>query len=307
MTRREALVGLSGLVLTASGCGSAEEGEGQISSSLGGRTLRSPQLNRPINLPAVHAYSQKSVAAGRTVDFRISADQPYRMSIVRLGWNTSGPVNDLVIHQFPEVTSPVDQPIRPGSYVHIQAALSAATRLSEMTLETFVRPTKRGWMGLMGQYSYPTQCGFGLFLNAAGQAVAYFGTGGFFSSASLITGTTALALNQWHHVVATFRNGRAILYVNGTAQRTVNGLPTSVQPGTAPLRLGAYGAGQQTAQFLDGDLAMPVMYARQLSSSEINARRIGESATGPRRHLGPHWLLATDRRRGHDRGRRWAR
>ena len=45
-----------------------------------------------------------------------------------------------------------------------------------------------------------------------------------------------------------------------------------MRPGPAPLRLGAYGDSTGTSCFLDGDLAMPVIYSRALSGSEIATR-----------------------------------
>ena len=44
------------------------------------------------------------------------------------------------------------------------------------------------------------------------------------------------------------------------------------RPGSAPLRIGAAGQQSAAAQFLDADIAMPAIYGKALSPSEIAAR-----------------------------------
>ena len=40
-------------------------------------------------LPGTYAYAEKTVRAGESLHFSISSDPDYRLSIVRLGWDTA--------------------------------------------------------------------------------------------------------------------------------------------------------------------------------------------------------------------------
>src|SRR5262249_55265745 len=59
--------------------------------------------------------------------------------------------------------------------------------------------------------------------------------------------------------------------INGTPQKTQM-FAGPVCPGPAPLRLAAFGVNGEASHFLNGDLAMPVIYNRALSSDEIKSR-----------------------------------
>ena len=50
-----------------------------------------------VDLPGLHAYSQKSVSAGDEIGFRVSSKVPYKMSIVRLGKDPENRDNDPVL------------------------------------------------------------------------------------------------------------------------------------------------------------------------------------------------------------------
>lgn len=224
----------------------------------------------PISLPGTHAYAEKSVAAGEVIQFRISSDGPYRLSIVRLGWDVSGPSRDWVIQRFPESPGAV-QPIPTGSYVHVADALPSSA-FPALSLECWVRPwLNQKWQGLISQYTYPTTCGFGLFLDPSGKPAFYFGDGGNFQAGWLVTSDISIPLNEWTHIAAVFNQGAGTLWVDGAVRSTVIG-PGTVNPGSAPLRLAAYGASGLTGNCLDGDLAMPALYGHAMTATEIQAR-----------------------------------
>jgi|GEM_PF-389118 len=239
-----------------------------------------PESLVPMTLPDVHAYAEQSVAAGDSLNLRISSQFPYQTSIVRLGWDIDTPSKDWVIYTFPAVSNPVVQPIRPGSYVHVGNSIPS-TPLSQMTLECWVRPWKDdGWQGLISQHTFPTACGFGLFLTPGGIAF-YFGNGGAYNGAWLKSASIALK-GGWHHVVATFSGGVATLWIDGNPViGPMAGFPATVTPGPAPLRLAAYGSNGATANTLDGDLAMPVIYSRELGQDEIQQRAATKPPTIP--------------------------
>lgn len=252
---------------------------GQV-QTLGSVTSTAVMPLAPFYLPGVHAYAEKSVTAGEVIQFRISSDGPYRLSVVRLGWDIAGPTRDWVLQQFPDSPGGV-QPIYPGSYVHVPNGLPPATAFPTLSLECWVRPWAHKWQGLISQYTFQTDCGFGLFLDPSGHPVCYFGNGGSFRASWLLAANTQLPLTEWTHLVAVFRQGTSTLWVNGEQVAAVQGGPSVVNPGSAPLRLAAYGGSGFTRDCLDGDLAMPVIYQRALSAAEIKARAITSAITNP--------------------------
>ena len=116
ITQRDVLRGLSGLALTgAIGCRELDPGEPGESAididrsiagvgTCAGATIAAV-ANRQIAVDTVEAYAQKSVAAGETIDFRVSSPVPYQLSIVRLGWDTDTPVRNWTLHTFPQAAA----------------------------------------------------------------------------------------------------------------------------------------------------------------------------------------------------------
>ena len=74
--------------------------------------------HRAIALPGLHAYAQKSIAAGEEIEFRVSSDTAYDLSIVKLGPDPEIRDADPVLKVF-RAETPSVQPIHPGSYVHV--------------------------------------------------------------------------------------------------------------------------------------------------------------------------------------------
>ena len=93
------------------------------------------------SLPGLHAYAQKSVAAGEEVEFRVSSSVPYGLSIVQLGPDPENRDKDPILKTY-RVEEPRTQPIHPGSYLHVAKALPVERRLSQLTLECWIRPFK---------------------------------------------------------------------------------------------------------------------------------------------------------------------
>jgi hypothetical protein len=227
-------------------------------------------LPRPLPLDGLHAYAEKIVAAGESIRFRVSSTVPYELSICRLGHRIDDPAGDEVLFAFPE-SPPVEQPIHPGSFVHVGEALPADRELQALTLECWVRPWRpAGWQTLISQHDYPTACGFGLFLGPSGDVRFYLGDGGKYCSQWNHAGPV-LAGRQWHHVVGTWDGESKSLWLDGTlAGKWPWAGP--LRPGPAPLRLAACGDDGAVVNLLDGDLAMPAIYGRALSAGEIVQR-----------------------------------
>src|SRR5688500_4860648 len=117
MERREALGVLAGTAATGLiGCddGGTPDTEriGELSQALCPSTTTAEELLAPLLLPGTYAYGEKTARAGDTLHFHISSDTPYRLSVVRLGWETGpppgvnpnewSPTRDTVIATFPD-------------------------------------------------------------------------------------------------------------------------------------------------------------------------------------------------------------
>ena len=226
--------------------------------------------HRALELPGLHAYAEKSIAAGETIHFRTSSTVPNRLRICRLDGEVDNLDEDVVLHEFPQA-QPTPQPIHPGSYIHVERALPTESPLKALSLECWVRLWHQGtYQGLITQHDYPNAGGIGLFIGPKGTVELYLGDGGKYDESHGFTGP-GLALKKWSHVVATWDGKTATLWINGEKAGTWP-VAGPVRPGAVPLRLGAYGENGVASRFLDGDLAMPAIYSRALSSTEVTAR-----------------------------------
>ena len=236
--------------------------------------------HQPVDLSGLHAYAQKSIAAGEKIEFRVSSNVPYDLSVVQLGPDPENRDDDPVLETF-RVENPKSQSIHPGSYVHVANGLPDERRLTEFTLEGWIRPFNlEGWQGLITQHDYPDRCGIGLFLNN-GRIVFMTGGGGSHNPASLHQTDQGLVSAQvWHHIVASWDGKKKRIYVDG---KLANESPFVgiVRPGRTALRLGAYGSQGVAANFYNGDLAMCVIHSRALDEGEIRKRFADQGLTPP--------------------------
>src|SRR5262249_4544340 len=179
---------------------------------------------------------------------------------------------------------------------------TATHNLTALTLECWVRPfvgrptyQDINYTGLITQFDFQDGAGYGLFVrfnlgdyNARGGSVAfYLGHGGAFDEENLLEVSVDLASRaifwselQWHHIVATWDGTTKEVWIDGTLQGTQS-FTGPVYPGSAPLRLAAFGADGLATHFLNGDLAMPVIYDRALSPAEIQSRFAEEGLQPP--------------------------
>ena len=229
-----------------------------------------PPPQRQIALPGLHAYAEKSVAAGETIHFRTSSSAPYKLSIVRLAGEVDDQESDVVLHTFEE-SAPRSQSICPGSYVHIDKGLPTDEDLRALTLECWVRPwSLNAYQGLITQHDYPDAGGVGLFIDGKGRASLYLGGGGQYDASRSFAGAP-LQHRRWNHIAGTWDGEQVVLWVNGRKSGTWN-LSGTVRAAKVPLRLAAYGQEGLADRFLDGDLAMPAIYDRALSAEQIRER-----------------------------------
>ena len=252
--------------------------------------------HRSFSVPGIHAYAdQLSVKARETINFFVSSDSTYNLQIYRLGLDPNTPSLDVPMSGVFQGTAS-QQPIQPGSYVNVANGLAATNNLTALTLECWVRPVVGrkydvlNYSGLITQFNLPINApGYGLFVRfdlddyeagGVGSVAFYLGNG---TTSNLLEvpwnfrpGTppiTDWAQLQWYHIVATWDGTTQALWINGQLQVPNSAFPGPFNPGSAPLRLAAFGdENAQANNFLNGDLAMPVIYNRVLSQAEIKAR-----------------------------------
>lgn len=236
--------------------------------------------HQEISLPGLHAYAQKSIAAGEEIEFRVSSSVPYNLNVVKLGEDPESRDNDPVLETF-RVKNPKSQPIHPGSYIHVAKSLPSERRLTELTLECWLRPfSLSGWQGLVTQHDYPDRSGIGLFVND-GRIAFVTGGGGNFDSATLHqTEPGSIKAETWHHVAATWDGKKKRIFIDG---ELVGEFPFVgvVRPGETALRLGAYGSKGVASNFYNGDLALCVVHDRALSHRQIKDRVADRGLTIP--------------------------
>ena len=224
-----------------------------------------------INLPGLHAYAQKSIAAGEEIEFRVSSAVPYDFAVVKLGDDPENRDADPVLQSFVE-KQPQTQPIHPGSYLQVAKALPVERSLSQLTLECWVRPFQlAGWQGLVTQHDYPEHCGIGLFLSG-GKIVFGTGSGGAYdASAFQQTKPGLIKAHRWHHLVGSWDGKKKRIYVDGKLVADTS-FSDPVRPGKTALRIGAYGQEGKAVNFYNGDVAMCAIYDRALNEDQIKKR-----------------------------------
>ncbi len=151
------------------------------------------------------------------------------------------------------------------------------------------------YQGIISQHGYPNECGPGLFIDGDGRVRFYLGDGGKYQKAQLHAGP-ALTKHRWHHIVGVWDGTTKSLWLDGKrlAQWKFEG---PLRPGKAALRLASFGHAHGGAdRFLDGDLAMLVIYDKALSPEEIAkrfAQRGSQQAEG--NHVLACWPLSEER------------
>ena len=236
---------------------------------------------RAINLPGLHAYAQKSIAAGEEIEFRVSSSVPYELNVVKLGAEPENRENDPILATLSD--NPAEQqPIHPGSYVHVENGLPTERPLDELTLECWIRPfSLSGWQGLVSQHDYPKNSGVGLLISD-GRIAFHTDSGGEFSAPALhYTKPGVLEAHRWQHLAATWDGKIKRVYVDGelVSQWPFTGL---VRPGKTAFRIGAYADNGRAAKFYNGDIAMVSIYDQALDLNQVKLRVNDRGLTIPK-------------------------
>ncbi|MEX2648204.1 MAG: N,N-dimethylformamidase beta subunit family domain-containing protein [Alphaproteobacteria bacterium] len=151
------------------------------------------------------------VAPGERIAFKVSCAEgvaEYQAEIVRVVCGDDQPAGPgLKLHT---MAVPVNgtyparhQPIRTGSWVSVPAG-PAIRRLESFTVQAMVMPTTpaKGWQGLIGWWTEPTECGFGLFVDDKGQTLLAVGDGK--GGVGLVRSGKALVAGRWYLVSGSY-------------------------------------------------------------------------------------------------------
>ena len=225
---------------------------------------------RAVAFPGLHAYAQKSIAAGSDIIFRVSSSIPYDLRVMRLAGEVDDPDSDVEIGAFRKVDGEV-QPVHLGSYVDVPKSVSDTDANNGLTIECWLRP----W-GFNRSQGIVTQVdssgnGFGLFLRPDSRIEAAWNTGPNEQKRHLVTTNFRMAHRVWAHIIAVFDKEEVRIYCDGSLCASVAD-QAPPYPAPAPIRMGATGGSEGAEGFLDGDIAMPVIYGRSLRHEEIEAR-----------------------------------
>jgi N,N-dimethylformamidase len=228
----------------------------------------------------VHAYADReSVAAGDTLEFFVSNEVPAQAQVVRLGTEVDATDRDEVVADL-GVLPARPQPIHPGSYVHVAKGLTKP--LMAISVEAWVRPWRVDrLMGVVSQEDKSSSEGWALGIGKDGYVGWYLGDGVSEDDALVHRSPTGVVRRgTWHHLVGTWDRTTKRVWVNGQriAEWPFRG---PLRPGPHPIRLGAMGEEGVTTRFLDGDLAMPVVYSAALSDAEVWERYQARGLVSP--------------------------
>ncbi|MCE9543930.1 MAG: LamG domain-containing protein [Planctomycetia bacterium] len=255
--------------------------------------------HRVLPLPGIHAYAEKSIAAGETIHFRVSSDVPYRMEVCRLAGDVDDSKADVVLSTV-KSSEPAQQPIHPGSYIYVERGLPHDAPLNGLTLECWVRPWKlNATQGIVTQQDAPNAAGVGLMLSDQGCPRFCLDSGAPIDAPAggsfVILSGPSLKLRRWSHLAATFDGREATLWVNGRKVASAE-VKHEVRPAAVPLRLGACSNRGVADYFLEGDIAMPAVHGRALTADEIRQHIDNRGLTPPdTKDLLACWPLTEER------------
>ncbi len=241
--------------------------------------------HRAIALPGLHAYTdQISIAAGDHITVHVSSDAPYRVSLYRPGPDADRPEQGAEELAAEHCATPRVQPIHPGSYVHVNQGLPPGP-LPALTIECWLFLWGTGnWQAVLSQRDARSAApqapeGFGLLVDPEGRLVAATGVEPVGLDEALRS-NGPMPLRRWIHVAATFAPGSTALWLDGACIAETARLPAA-WAAAAPLRVGASGIDGVADAFLEGDIAMPALYAAALDAHQLAQRVAARGLQAP--------------------------
>jgi hypothetical protein len=173
-------------------------------------------------------------------------------SLSNVTWTTSGKIGSALVFN--------------GSSSRVNINDAASLDLTTgMTLEAWIYPTtSSGWRSVILKES-TNGLAYGLYASDdAGRPAVYINTGGIDLSA---TSSTALTVNSWTHLAATYDGSSLKLYVNGSQAASIS-TSGSLKATTGALMVGGNAV---WGEYFSGTIDETRVYNRALSQSEIQA------------------------------------
>jgi acid phosphatase type 7 len=133
-----------------------------------------------------------------------------------------------------------------------------------VSVEAWIKRSKPGWQVVVGKpgHAQSKHENYAIWFNSTNRVVAYFGNGTRYASV-----TSTPVDTNWHHVVATYDNATAKLYLDGSlATSTTSDIQMTAN--TLPLNMGRSTTG---SYFFGGQLDEVAVYATVLSSARVQA------------------------------------
>ncbi len=251
-----------------------------------------PEPARRVAVPGVSGYVDRiGVRPGQTVRFAVNAPAAYDFSIVQLGRRAlldpaadeQADRADVTLLSSRQHATATPQTLAAGSYVFVggeplpRGPLTLATWLRLWRLPV-IDAIQWAWFGILTDLDYPEACRFGLLVDHLGRVGAYAGDGGLFRHEWLHLTEPVLAqrLGRWVHLAASIAEAGVRILVDGRIAYTAPGpIPLSEPGPAARLRIGASAEQGAADDFLDGDLAGPLVAATTLDDPAI-ARLAGD-------------------------------
>ena len=144
---------------------------------------------------------------------------------------------------------------------------SSLNATTGVTVEAWVKRTKSGvWQPLVGKplNGQSKLENYSLWLNTSNRPTAFFGNGSTFVTVS----TVGAIDSNWHHIVGTYDNATAKIYLDGTLSATKAGAGVLLTPSTERLSIGTSNSGSYS---FGGTLDEVAVYTSVLSAAQIQA------------------------------------
>lgn len=286
-----------------------------------------PEPIRSLPVPGLWGYAWPlNPKPGTQVALHIAAPAAFEVEVVRLGRRAildpqASEMDDWsdieVLHVHREDRA-LPGRIQPGSYVSVEgppikgAPLSMAAWVRLWRIPPIDEIQWAG-AGIISDFDYPAACRFALYVDHNGRLGLYCGDGDFRQEDLWPTDVRfGERLGEWVHVAASIDERRLRVFVDGrlVGERR----PAHPLGGPTPasrLRLGAMAEGGEAADFLDGDIAQPLLMPVEISADQVRGLAEDRARTDPRLILGrevlAYWPLSEERgnavadHSGHDR------
>ncbi len=161
------------------------------------------------------------------------------------------------------------QPVEKGSFAWAVDSPSLDIT-GQISLEAWVRPiaSTGNFAGILMKYRNPGEAAYGIYLMPSGQLSFYLGETGVFNPDNRLLTSSALPLDRFTHVVATFDGIKKRIYLDGrldVSRARTGGIYNTSEP----LRVGSFGS---PGTSIEGDIDSAAVYSRALTPREIEER-----------------------------------